>query len=91
MYIIILILVILNFFSTLGWLSLFTKLLNDKINFERFFIFKSVLIDFVFLFVPIYYPSIVVKWIFFVLFYLLAGFLITANEGKKVKKELNIN
>ncbi|WP_211306483.1 hypothetical protein [Flavobacterium aciduliphilum] len=46
--------------------------------------------DFVFLLVPMYYPSIMGGWILFTLFYLVVGFLITAHEGKKVKKDLNI-
>jgi len=91
MYLVILFLVILNFFSTLGWLSLFTNLSNHKINFERYFVFKSVLMDFVFILVPIFFPQIIVEWILFVILYLIVGFYITANEGKKVKKELNID
>jgi hypothetical protein len=91
MYLVILILVLLNFFSTLGWLSLFTNLSNHKINFERYFVFKSVLMDFVFILVPIFFPNIIVKWILFVVLYLIVGFYITVNEGKKVKKELNID
>jgi len=91
MYLVILILVLLNFFSTLGWLSLFTNLLNHKINFERYFVFKSVLMDFVFILVPIFFPKIIVEWILFVILYLLIGFYITVNEGKKVKKDLNID
>ena len=91
MYLVILILVLLNFFSTLGWLSLFTNLSNHKINFERYFVFKSVLMDFVFILVPIFFPKIIVEWILFVIFYLLVGFYITVNEGKKVKKDLNID
>ncbi|RAR73800.1 hypothetical protein CLV55_103119 [Flavobacterium aciduliphilum] len=90
MYLVILILVLLNFFSTLGWLSLLTNLVHHKINFERYFVFKSVIMDFVFLLVPMYYPSIMGGWILFTLFYLVVGFLITAHEGKKVKKDLNI-
>lgn len=91
MFIIILILVLLNFFSTLGWLSLLTNLSKNKINFERYFIFISVVIDFAIVLVPNFYPKIIFEWILFVLFYLIVGFLITFNEGNKVKKELNIN
>lgn len=91
MYIVILILVLLNFFSTLGWLSLLTNLFKHKINFERYFVFKSVIIDFAIVLVPNFYPHIVVEWILFVSFYLIVGFLITVNEGKKVKKDLNID
>lgn len=91
MYIVILVLVILNFFSTLGWLSLLTNLAKHKINFERYFVLKSVILAFVFLFVPIYYPTIIVEWILFILFYLIVGFFITAKEGQKVKKDLNID
>lgn len=91
MYIVILIVVLLNFFSTLGWLSLLTNLLNHKINFERYIVFLSVVVDFVFILLPIFFPNITVEWILFVLFYLLIGFCITANEGKKVKRDLNID
>jgi hypothetical protein len=91
MYIVILVLVILNFFSTLGWLSLLTNLVKHKINFERYFVLKSVIVDFAIVLVPNFYPHIVAEWILFVLFYLIVGFLITANAGKKVKKDLNID
>lgn len=91
MYLVILFLVILNFFSTLGWLSLFTNLSNHKIYFERYFVLKSVLMDFAFILVPMFFPQIIVEWILFVILYLIVGFYITANEGKKVKKELNID
>ena len=91
MYLVILVLVLLNFFSTLGWLCLLTNAINHKINFERYFVFTSVLMDLIFLFVPIYYPSIIIKWILFVIFYLVVGFFITVHEGKKVKKDLNID
>ena len=91
MYIVILILVLLNFFATLGWLSLLTNLVKHKTNFERYFVLKSVIVDFAIVLVPNFYPHIVAEWILFVLFYLIVGFLITAHEGKKVKKDLNID
>jgi hypothetical protein len=47
--------------------------------------------DFVFILVPIFFPKIIVEWILFVILYLLIGFYITVNEGKKVKKDLNID
>lgn len=86
MFVVILILVLLNFFSTLGWLSLLTNLVKHKINFERYFVFKSVVMDFVFILVPNFFPQFIGQWILFVIFYLIIGFLITANEGKKNKE-----
>jgi hypothetical protein len=47
--------------------------------------------DFAFILVPMFFPQIIVEWILFVILYLIVGFYITANEGKKVKKELNID
>lgn len=86
MYLVILILVVLNFFSTLGWLSLLTNLVNHKINFERYFVFTSVVIDFVFILAPNYFPQFILQWILFVISYLIIGFLITAYEGQKNKE-----
>jgi hypothetical protein len=54
-------------------------------------VFKSVIVDFAIVLVPNFYPHVIAKWILFVTFYLIVGFLITVNEGKKVKKDLNID
>ena len=70
MFFAILILVLLNFFSTLGWLSLLTNIVKHKINFERYFVFKSVVMDFVFILAPIFFPQFIGQWILFVICYI---------------------
>jgi len=83
MYIVILILVLLNFFTSTGWLDLLNKVFRPTYDLLHFIIPLTILTSFLFVLVPIKYPSIVVEWIIGCIFYVGIGAVIACIPDKE--------
>ena len=73
MYIVILVLVLLNFFTSTGWLDLLNKIFKPTYDLLHFIVPLTIVTSFSFVLVPIKFPSIVVEWLIGCFFYVVIG------------------
>jgi hypothetical protein len=83
MYLVILILVLVNFFTSTGWLDLLNKIFKPTYDLLHFIIPLTIVTSLLFVLVPIWFPNIIVAWILGCLAYLVVGFLLVCFPNEE--------
>lgn len=83
MYLVIFILVLINFFTSTGWLELLNKIFKPTYDFLHYIIPLTITTSILFVLIPIWFPNIIGSWIVGCIVYLLIGFLLICFPNKK--------
>jgi|JI10StandDraft_1071094.scaffolds.fasta_scaffold2176649_2 hypothetical protein len=83
MYIVILVLVLLNFITSTGWLDLLNKIFKPTYDLLNFIIPLTVITSFLIVLVPIKFPSITVTWVVGCFFYIFIGAILACIPDKE--------
>jgi len=85
MFIIILIIVLMNFFTSTGWLDLLNKIFKPTYDLLHFIVPLTVVTSILFVLVPIWYPTLTFTWLVGCTTYVLVGFFLCCSPNNKVE------
>lgn len=84
MFLVILIIVLVNFLTSTGWLDLLNRIFKPTYDLLHFIIPLTVITTLLFVLVPIWFPKIVAEWIGGCILYLVGGFLLACFPNEEI-------
>lgn len=83
MFVIILIIVLVNFFTSTGWLDLLNRIFRPTYDLLHFIIPLTIVTSLSIVLVPIKFPNIIVGWIVGCFFYIVIGAIMCCKSNRE--------